>query len=67
MAGKVVELAVVSGDKVSEGQKVMTTEAMKMLNVIKAPSAGTVARLLVLKGDEVSPGDLVLEIRPDKA
>ena len=60
MAGKVVELAVVAGDKVAEGQKVMSTEAMKMLNVIKAPAAGTVARILVQKGDEVSPGDLVV-------
>jgi pyruvate carboxylase len=64
MAGKVVELSVTSGEKVAEGQKLMTTEAMKMLNVIKAPSAGTLKRMVVQKGDEVSPGDLVMEIQP---
>ena len=64
MSGKVVELSVVSGDKVEEGQKLVTTEAMKMLNVIKSPSAGIVARMLVLKGDDVSAGDLMFEIKP---
>ncbi|HLP42710.1 MAG TPA: pyruvate carboxylase, partial [Fibrobacteria bacterium] len=63
MAGKVMELSVVVGEKVVEGQKVMSTEAMKMLNLIKAPGDGTVKRILVHKGDEVSPGDLVLEIQ----
>jgi len=63
MSGKVVELAVASGDPVSEGQKLMITEAMKMLNVIKAPRAGIVARVHVAKGDDMQAGDLVVEIR----
>jgi biotin carboxyl carrier protein len=42
----------------------MTTEAMKMLNVIKAPTAGTIKRILIQKGDELSPGDLIMEIQP---
>ena len=64
MAGKVVELAVASGDNVEEGQKLLTTEAMKMLNVIKAPCAGVVKRVLVAKGDDVAPGDLIFDITP---
>ena len=64
MAGKVVELSAVAGEKVEEGQKLLTTEAMKMLNVVKSPCAGVVARVLVAKGDEVSPGDLVFEVKP---
>jgi pyruvate carboxylase len=64
MAGKIVELAVSPGDKVAEGQKLMSTEAMKMLNVIKAPTEGVVARILVQKGDDVAPGDLIFEIKP---
>jgi pyruvate carboxylase len=64
MAGKVVELAAFAGDKVEEGQKLLTTEAMKMLNVVKSPCAGTVGRVLVAKGDDVSPGDLVFELKP---
>jgi pyruvate carboxylase len=64
MAGKVVELSAFAGDRVEEGQKLLTTEAMKMLNVVKAPGAGVVARALVQKGEDVSPGDLLFEIRP---
>ena len=64
MAGKIVELSAAAGEKVEEGQKLLTTEAMKMLNVVKSPCAGVVARVLVAKGDDVSPGDLVFEIKP---
>ncbi len=63
MAGKVVELVVASGDQVEEGQKLMVTEAMKMLNVIKAPRAGIIARCLVQIGDDLKAGDLVFEIK----
>ncbi len=65
MAGKIVELAVGSGDQVVEGQKLVSTEAMKMLNVVKSPCAGVVKRVLVQKGDDVAPGDLIFEIQPD--
>ncbi len=64
MSGKVVELSVGSGDMVEEGQKLLTTEAMKMLNVIKSPCTGIVKRVLVVKGDDVAPGDLIFEIAP---
>ena len=63
MAGKVVELVVASGDQVEEGQKLMVTEAMKMLNVIKAPHAGIIARCLVQVGEELKAGDLMFEIK----
>ena len=63
MAGKVAELAVTAGDQVEAGQKLMVTEAMKMLNVIKAPRAGIIARCLVQKGDDLQAGDLVFEIK----
>jgi biotin carboxyl carrier protein len=65
MAGKVAELAVAAGDQVDEGQKLMVTEAMKMLNVIKAPRAGIVARVHVKKGDDLQAGDLAFEIKAD--
>jgi pyruvate carboxylase len=62
MAGKVVELVVKEGEEVQEGQKLMVTEAMKMLNVIKAPSAGVVKKIHVAKGDDLAAGDLSFEI-----
>jgi pyruvate carboxylase len=64
MSGKVVELSVRIGDNVEEGQKLLTTEAMKMLNVIKSPCAGQVKRVLVAKGDDLAPGDLLFDIIP---
>lgn len=62
MNGKVVELMVAVGDTVTEGQKILATEAMKMLNVIVATKEGKVQRLPLNEGTEVSPGDLVAEI-----
>jgi pyruvate carboxylase len=62
MSGKVVELVVKVGEEVSEGQKLMVTEAMKMLNVIKSPKAGIVQKILVAKGDDLQAGDLSFEI-----
>ncbi len=63
MAGKVAELSVAAGDHVVAGQKLLTTEAMKMLNVIQAPRAGIVAKVLVQKGDDLLAGDLICEIK----
>ena len=62
MSGKVAELFVAAGETVEEGQKLLTTEAMKMLNVIVAPKDGVVARLPVALGDELAPGDLVIAL-----
>ena len=62
MAGKVVELVVRVGEEVAEGQKLMVTEAMKMLNVIKSPSAGVVKKIHVAKGDDLAAGDLSFEV-----
>jgi pyruvate carboxylase len=63
MSGKVVECVVKVGEKVEAGQKLMTTEAMKMLNVITAAKSGTVVRILAAKGDDVGPGDLLFEFK----
>ncbi len=62
MSGKVVELVVKVGDEVTEGQKLMVTEAMKMLNVIKSPLAGKVKKIHVAKGDDLAAGDLSFEV-----
>ena len=62
MSGKVVELVVRVGEEVAEGQKLMVTEAMKMLNVIKSPTAGVVKKIHVAKGDDLAAGDLSFEV-----
>ena len=62
MPGLIVELHVAEGDRVREGEKLLTTEAMKMLNVVVAPSDGVVKRLPLTAGVEVAAGDLVCEL-----
>ena len=62
MSGQVAEIYVSEGDTVEEGQRLLATEAMKMLNVVPAPHAGTVKRLLARPGATVLAGDLLCEI-----
>jgi pyruvate carboxylase len=61
MPGKIMEIYVEPGATLSEGQKVLSTEAMKMLNIIVSPRSGVLKRLVFKKGEEVAPGDLLLE------
>lgn len=60
MPGKVFKLMISRGDKVSEGDVIMVTEAMKMETNIKAPISGTVKELLFDVGDAVEKGDLLV-------
>lgn len=62
MSGKIAEIHVAVGDEVEAGQKLLATEAMKMLNVVSAPRAGKITRILLTVGKDVGPGDLLLEI-----
>ena len=59
MQGTVVKVAAAQGEEVSEGQPILTLEAMKMENVLIAPADGVVAELLVEVGDLVGGGDLL--------
>ncbi len=62
MPGMVASLAVAEGQKVKEGDVLMTLEAMKMETAIQAPTAGTVKRLPVKAGTQVDAKDLLAEI-----
>jgi acetyl-CoA carboxylase biotin carboxyl carrier protein len=48
------------GDTVSEGQPLLIIEAMKVMNQIRAPSAGRVAQILVEDGAPVEYGEVVM-------
>ena len=63
MPGKVFKLMISRGDKVSEGDVIMVTEAMKMETNIKAPISGTVKELLFDVGDAVEKGDLLVVLQ----
>lgn len=58
----VVSLDVAVGDAVTEGQKVVTLEAMKMNTIVNAPAAGKVTAIHVKAGDGVEEGQKLLTI-----
>lgn len=62
MPGKVLDVQVKKGDKVSKGQPLLVTESMKMEYVIAAKTAGEIRDILVKKGEMVEGGDLLVEM-----
>jgi biotin carboxyl carrier protein len=62
LAGKVVSVEVKPGQDVTEGQRVITLEAMKMNTYIYAPTAGKVSTVLVNAGDAVEEGAVLMAI-----
>ena len=61
MVGKIVNVLVNVGDKVSEDDQIATLEAMKMEMPIVAPASGVVKEIKVSAGQEVE-ADTVLAI-----
>lgn len=61
MPGVIVAVAVVEGDAVRQGDKVIILESMKMENELRAPRDGIVSRINVSKGDSVEK-DQVLAV-----
>jgi 3-methylcrotonyl-CoA carboxylase alpha subunit len=59
MPGKVTSVDVSAGDRVAEGQRLLTLEAMKMEHALVAPFDGVVAELNVASGQQV-PVEAVL-------
>lgn len=62
MPGLVAELNVSIGNKVDEGDPLLTLEAMKMYTTVPSPHSGTVETIEVSSGDNVDTGDLLLVI-----
>jgi pyruvate carboxylase len=60
MPGMVVTVAVLPGDKVKKGQKLLSLEAMKMEATVNSDHDGTIAQVLVKPGTRVETGDLLL-------
>jgi acetyl-CoA carboxylase biotin carboxyl carrier protein len=61
MVGKIVNVLVKVGDKVSEDDQIATLEAMKMEMPIVAPAGGVIKEVMVAAGQEVD-ADTVLAI-----
>jgi pyruvate carboxylase len=62
MPGVVVETKVKRGDKVKQGDPLVSLSAMKMETMVAAPVGGVVARIEVVAGDQIEAGDLLVEI-----
>jgi biotin carboxyl carrier protein len=61
--GRVVSVAVATGDAVTTGQRLLAVEAMKMENELRAPRDGTVERVAVAVGETVELGDPLVVLR----
>jgi biotin carboxyl carrier protein len=62
MPGLVLDVMVSVGDRVTAGMPIVKIEAMKMENVIPAPSDGEVNEVRVKKGDTVATDDVLLTL-----
>ncbi len=62
LSGKVVNILVKEGDKITHDQPLFTIEAMKMRTNIKAINEGVVSKILISEGDSVDAGELVLSL-----
>lgn len=62
MHGTVIAILVQDGDSVSEGQRAVVVEAMKMENEIDAHKSGTVQAVAVHVGDTIDDGQVLMEI-----
>ena len=60
MPGKIIDVLVKVGDKVSEDDELFILEAMKMENPVYAPADGVVKEIRVSKDDTVDSDQLLL-------
>ncbi len=62
MPGMVASIAVNVGQKVKEGETLLTLEAMKMFAAISAPASGTVTEICAKVGESVESKDLLVRL-----
>ena len=62
MPGTVLQVMAKEGQRVREGQHLMTLEAMKMEHKILAPKPGEITRVHFSEGDRVDMGSSLVEI-----
>jgi biotin carboxyl carrier protein len=60
--GRVLQVWIAPGESVLVGQRLLSVEAMKMENEVRAPRAGTIAGVSVEPGTRVELGDELLVI-----
>jgi biotin carboxyl carrier protein len=60
MPGKVLSIKVREGDLVESGQDLIIVEAMKMENLLLAPTKAKVEKILVKEGDRLESGTVLI-------
>jgi biotin carboxyl carrier protein len=61
MPGRIVNIAVKVGQELLPGEEILSLEAMKMENVLKAEGVGIVKAILISKDDVVEKGTVLIE------
>jgi acetyl/propionyl-CoA carboxylase alpha subunit len=61
MPGLILEVRVKEGDKIPKGEPLLIVEAMKMENIIKAPSDVEIRKVIATAGSSVEKGDSLME------
>ncbi len=61
MPGLVIDIPVQEGQNVAAGEPLIILEAMKMENILKAPSNVTVKKVLVHKGKAVEKNEVLIQ------
>lgn len=61
MPGRVLKIFVKEGDEIQIGDNVLSLEAMKMENILKAEGIGTVRKICITEGDVVDKGAVLIE------
>lgn len=63
MPGRVLNVVVQEGDRISKGDNVVVLEAMKMENVIKSPTDGIVKNVCVAKEEAVEKNQVLIAFK----
>jgi 3-methylcrotonyl-CoA carboxylase alpha subunit len=61
LPGKIIDLRVKAGDRVSKGQPLLVLEAMKMEHTLAAPADGTIKSVRYAVGEQVAEGAELVE------
>jgi glutaconyl-CoA/methylmalonyl-CoA decarboxylase subunit gamma len=67
MPGRVIELKVAEGDRVSKGQTLLVLEAMKMRGEVASPADGVVRDIRVAAGANARAKEPMMWIRPESS
>ena len=65
MPGRVIEVRVAPGDRVTKGQTLLVLEAMKMRGEVNSPADGIVTEVRVAAGTNARAKEPMMWIRPD--